>query len=379
MVDGWQRFGLLIYPLFVIIIPLTLVIKSNYIFSVNKQILFFLFSYVILSMISAMFNGDSGLIFTSVLMMLLYLSLTVLAPAIIKNYNALVVRLIVLVITPIIIVPLLLYGITSQPYKGLFYNPNAFGITIATITVIIISVFISDFEKYVSKESFSRFPKFKLLILVSLLVSCFGFLALSGSRSSFTATVIVLFLGFSLMVFSLAKKKKIGNLLVKIPIISFFLFLISMGVIKLTNIGIYFESYIFSKFRNHVVSGDISNGRSYIWETTIKEAGLFGKGSGYFEETFSTGPHNTFISILGTNGWLPLVCFILITVISLYLSVRYFNVGITDKYRYLPVLSVISFILLSIGEGMLYKLSMLLMFATVGIAVNNSTIKIVNR
>jgi hypothetical protein len=69
---------------------------------------------------------------------------------------------------------------------------------------------------------------------------------------------------------------------------------------------------------------------------------------------------------LGQYGWVPTLLFILILVLFLIQSLRYSFKAINDPYRFLPLMMLITFLLLSNGEGMLFKGPMISAFAAIG-------------
>ncbi|SDJ19684.1 O-antigen ligase family protein [Natribacillus halophilus] len=366
-----ENLTFLIYLLYVSMIPLIIFIMKTKKFHINKTVLLLLYGYIILSAISAMVNADVTLIITSMLIMLLYLSLGVALPSWIKNYDGLILKITVISLSALVFIPLLINGIDESPYQGMFYNTNSFGVVVATLFTAILALFFNDLERHFMGEKISRLPKSKFLMYTGLIITCFIFVTLSGSRTSFLTCVFLLVLGSSLFVVFLIKRRKIGSLIIRIPFLSFVVFILGYLTINFTNFGLYLEENILSKFASTSGRGDLFNNRSGTWETILTESGLFNES---IDQLFIT-PHNTFLSILSTNGWLPFMFLALFFVVCLCYAISYFFKS-GQSHRYFPILAISSFILLSMAEIMLYKSSMIMAFAAIGLAVNNQVVKL---
>ena len=78
------------------------------------------------------------------------------------------------------------------------------------------------------------------------------------------------------------------------------------------------------------------------------------------------------LCFLGQYGWLALIAVSVFFIIGLFHS---FGYALSDnKYKYLPLLMLVTFLSLSLGEVMLYKLSMISSFILIGIVANNKKI-----
>ena len=111
---------------------------------------------------------------------------------------------------------------------------------------------------------------------------------------------------------------------------------------------------VIDKFVAKDVGGDVFDGRGYIWEKTINDAGFWGNGSSYFLDEFALGAHNTFISILGRYGY---VYFILIFIFWLFLGFKSFKFLLRSSisfYTYMYFTVWYAFTILSLTEVMLY-------------------------
>lgn len=124
-------------------------------------------------------------------------------------------------------------------------------------------------------------------------------------------------------------------------------------IFQATPIEELFSAQISSKFE--LRSDDLTDGRGDVWIRAINEQKLFGHGRGYFEGSVTA--HNTFISILAQYGSLPTIFLIFIVQATLKVY-KYTSLNIGDRYKFLPFSITITFLLTSMTEGMLYKLSM---------------------
>lgn len=129
-------------------------------------------------------------------------------------------------------------------------------------------------------------------------------------------------------------------------------------VLPLTNA---FYSVIISKFIQK--ENDVLDLRGIVWEQTIKSAGLFGRGRDFFETETVAAALNTFISMLGMYGWIPLIIFVIYLAFYFTKSFSRAFMNIDDKYLYLPILMLLTFVFLSVAESMMMKSSMLAVFA----------------
>lgn len=187
------------------------------------------------------------------------------------------------------------------------------------------------------------------------------------------AGTIVITTGILMIVFFSIKYKLFGNLIIKsllfLPIVIGTLFIIN----KYLQINRYVDEIIISKFIRK--SGNTLDGREFAWLKTMKEAGLFGNGESYFNTEVGIGAHNTFIYVMGVYGWIPLIFFVLLLIFALY-HCTVFTFKTSHKYKYLPLLMLFTFLALSMGENLMFKISMVASFILIGYAANNKKIVI---
>src|SRR5699024_11818441 len=100
-------------------------------------------------------------------------------------------------------------------------------------------------------------------------------------------------------------------------------------------------------------SGSLTAGRVPIWTTIIDNAGLFGKGSGYFSEISGHGAHNSFLHILSYYGWLAAITYTFFWLVMLIKSIHYYLTGnLINTYALLPVVVIINYLSVSMMENM---------------------------
>ena len=345
------------------IIPIVLVIKKKK-FKIHKPSLFLMYIFLIVCSLSALYNSDLKLIINAGMMFVLYLA----ALAIIPSYenieiNKLVYKAILVSNIPIILVPILISGFNFVPYRGIFYNPNSFGSISATLFTAVFSLFIFKFEQSIVTKKHSVK---NLLIQLLVLFSLFFLIVLSGSRTSTLSAGIVIVAGIFFLIIRLIKVKKLWSSMTKGILYSFIGFSIVTLLIKFTPFYDYLYINILYKFERKVGNGDVLDQRGAVWTQTIKDSGLWGNGSSFFTTQTDIAAHNTFINILGQTGWPSLIIFLSFLILACFISFKYAISEIDDQYKYLPLMLIICFCTLSMGESMIMKLSMIAMFFSLG-------------
>lgn len=364
----WFGNGTVVYISLVILLSLLAFFKRVEV-KYNPILVLVISAFTLLCSGAAVINSDAALLYSTIGYIVLFLSTMIVIPSYFKDSSGKVVILTIIVSQiPIILLPIITNGIDSHPYRGIFDNPNSFGGVSATVFVVVLAVFLQRLEAFLyTKEKRPRLTVASLFVLLSLL---FLLVIMSGSRTSFVTCIIAMIVsGLFLLLFTV-KHRLIGNLIVKAT----FVFPLGGLVFWVTNkfipIVAFADEVIIRKFANK--SGDMLDGRSWVWEKTAGEAGLFGNGNDYFSLHVGLGAHNTFVSILGQYGWLAVSAFAIIILIGLYYCSIY---ALSDNnHKYLPLLMLITFFALSMGEVMLYKLSMIASFILIGVVANNKKV-----
>jgi hypothetical protein len=341
--------------LITILFVLELVNKKKFQIDVSLAILFTLFT--VSNLISVIVNAESALILSAVQYYVIYLVLVVFVSNIANVYTLKYLTISILFSH----IYFLIYSIVKEPniilpYKGIFDNPNTFGIVLATLFTVSYSLFLYSLRKI------------EKLIYAFLSIISLVFILYSGSRTSFLCSTIIIFLSLIIAYIRWIIDKKY-HIRFKALFKSIIIFLVGIVVFRLFIYDLFINT-IYNKFLIKYHSGDVLDYRTYIWQTTIKEGKLFGHGSSYFVDRFQLGSHNTFISILGQFGWISLTLFILI-ICSIFIQTLKYSI-LTYKYnRYadIPFLLCCTFLLLSMTEIMLMKSIMLSMFISIAIAI----------
>lgn len=331
----------------------------------SKQMLLYIL-FVFFSLTSSFINFDIELIGGSILLLFIYISLIIALPEIVRkrriDYTKLIIKSIWIGQMPIIVLSLLLWKIELRSYSGMFYNPNSFGNFISTIFIIPYSGVVYYLEMLMERKRIN-----KINFITNILLSLFMLVltTISSSRTSFVSILLIVLLSIILLFRNLINNGKI-RIKYSIKLFQLLSIIMIVGVLMafFSPMGNILYDGIISKFERK--ASNIFAGRLYIWTTTIKEMKLLGHGRDYFSK-FGLAGHNTFISILGQYGFLPIIFLFLFLINSFKKAKIYLRNMVNDKYKYLPIFSISIFIALSMGEGMMLKTSMLLMFACIGL------------
>lgn len=334
----------------------------------NKSLIVLVILYALIAILSALFNSQIILLLNGLVFLVMFVSTSVVSYSYFNNsIGKIVIYTFLLSQIPVILIPLL-SGVETFPYSGIFENPNAFGIAAATLFAVILSILFSNIEETVF---FKKKPsKIKMIAFIFITTLSFLLVIISSSRTSFLAGVVSIMVGLFCVFLLSIKYKRTINLIIKtvvsLPIL-YFLYLI---INKFIPIQMYLQENTLSKFAKK--SSNSLDGRGYVWEKTISEASIFGHGEGYFDGSIDLGAHNTFIYILGVYGWLATIVFTLFIFISMYYCIKF--IFSNNNYKYLPILMMTTFLVLSIGENMFNRITMMMVFILIGLVANNSKV-----
>lgn len=332
----------------------------------RKPALLLMYGYLFVSSLAALVHADLNLLLTPAVLFILFLAATAVIPAYQgAQMNKVVSRAIFASHLPVILIPLALKGLETSPYRGIFYNPNSFGTVMATLFATLFALFLFHLEDYMLGRNRAAG---KLLLELLGLFFLLYFIILSGSRTSVLAAAAVLLSGLGFLFIKLLRARNLSPVMIKGTLFAFISFVGVAFLVRATPFYQYLYTNIVHKFIRKAERGDVLDRRGMIWSQTIDDAGILGNGSTYFADHFGLGAHNTFLSILGEHGWIALVCFIGFLAFSGGAALKYAANQMEDKYKYLPLMLVVCFTLLSMGESMLFKVSMLAMFFSLGAA-----------
>lgn len=336
-----------------------------------------MYMFLLVCSISAYVNNDINSIWSSASIFLLYTVSFIIVPMFKININKAVLYSILYSHIPILLFPFVINGIDTTPYRGIFYNPNSLGTIAATIFATLISLILGLIEKKIVNNEI-KYYNIKLIILIISILMTLYLVIISTSRTSFIASVLCTIIGLLYVIISLVRKDKLKQLFIKGSVITSASAIATFLVIKFTNIYAILHHNIINKFNIRSSQSGILSGRNVVWENTISNSGIFGKGN-YFFRDLGIGAHNTFISILGQYGWISLIIYTLFLLICLYHTSIYSFKSIDYKYKYMPIMLFMAFIIMSMGEEMLFKLSMIAMFFSIGSTIKKVDYKAVLR
>lgn len=350
-------YGLLIS---LILVPL-FVKKKNIIINLPALLTFYVFT--LFCIISSLINNDFESLLGAIMISLLFLVSFIILPMANLDTNRTVFIAILVSQIPILAIPLL-NGYETAQYQGIFFNPNALGTIATTVFAALLASLLMDLENVI-KEVKERRSKAKILFKVSLLILVFYLIIISASRTSFAASLICLFIGCSFLLLYLIKYKRITKFIIKSGFIALVGSFVMAILLRFTSFYEIIYLNILYKFEDSMRRGDLLSNRDTIWQLALDDSKFFGSGNNYFTE-LGIGAHNTFISILGHYGWIPLLMFLVFLVSAFYYSTKLSLSNTKDSYKYLPLLLFISFITLSMGEDMIFHLSMVATFFSLG-------------
>lgn len=361
LTDTFNGIGsLVISGIILLMVPSILIMRQIKV-KVHLPSLLLMYCFLVICTLAAFYNSDVFLLVDAFIIFATYFVSFIVLPTLKQDNSGTIYKVILISHIPLILIPLI-NGLPTGAYKGIFYNPNAFGTIVATLFAVVFATLLFKIEQRVIGG-----VKTKRLLLDILFTVLLLFLTiLSASRTSTLTIGLILVAGLCILFVRLIKARKVSAFL-KASLIGSLLLFVTYLIIMRTPMYKYFYQNIIYKFQRK--SDDMLDGRGDVWTQTINDAQLLGHGSDFFNNT-SVAAHNTFISILGEYGWLALIVFILLLINLAYNSFRYaINVNY-DAYKYIPINLVICFVTLSMGESMLYKLSMLALFFSAGSIVH---------
>lgn len=356
--------SLIIAAIILFSFPLLLIRKENN-FNTSRVLVLLIYVLTFFGFLSAIKNSDINVLFNVMILSALLISGFFVFPSLRSfKINEIVYKTVIYLHIPILIVPVLFNGIGVGSYSGIFYNPNAFGSVVATVFLMVYATFLFELENIYIGKLERKVNGWALLLHIVILFTLLFFIVLSGSRTSLITAIIGLIIGGVLLLSIFFINKKILSF-----IKSFFYFIISgiilYVIIKVTPFYNYLNNNIIYKFERKIEQGDVLDARGLVWQQTISEFTFLGHGSQYFSKTIAAA-HNTFIGILGEFGLIYLILFIMILLLMLNKSVKYVFMREDDKYKYLPIMLITCFGVLSMGESMMFKLSMITMIYSIG-------------
>lgn len=310
---------------------------------------------------STLIHANSQMLLSTVRYLLVFITLCIIIPNLLKKKTFLItIASFLFSQFPLLLFSFIVFNPFSNfsgAYIGIFYNPNSFGGFTATIFVILLALFYS----YIGTSKY----KTQFLLLLSLFV-LFLLTSFSGSRTSLVAICLIIFM---IIIFHILKNTAINNISLKRVgnlFIGFIVFSISTVWFRGSRYYEVFNERIIEKFIRKIDSGDILDRRGDILSATLNDSSLFGYGPEYFIQSFGLGAHNSFLSLLGQYGLLATIVFVLFWIYTILKGIRYYFSS-SNRFSILPIIIVMFFVVTSMTEIMLMKVSMLFAFVAIGV------------
>ncbi len=258
-----------------------------------------------------------------------------------------------------------------MPYRGIFYNPNSMGSVAATLFTVLVAYLYANLEDWSWHRS-ALGPRTSAAVVVAALT--FALTVVTLSRGSTVTAAIVLVLAFCF-----AARNAWGRLTRHVPLTRRRLGLL-VGLIAMATVAGVFATPLVSETvlskhlkKSHGGSVDLEfGGRMVIWEEALQDATLWGNGRHYFSSA-DIGAHNTYVSLLGQYGIIPLPAFLIVLVVAGRNAMRFSREAHLSKYRYVPIFLLIAFAALSMVEGMIFKPMMIAAWAFITCRVPRPT------
>ncbi|MFP4698138.1 MAG: O-antigen ligase family protein [Eubacteriales bacterium] len=333
--------------------------------------------YTIMSIVSGLIHESNELIGGALLLLYIYISLIVFFPNMVNGkYDGkrMIAKALIMSHIPMIILPIILGDFRTISYSGMFYNPNSFGTVVATLAIVPLSKLVFELDRYYSRKKINRKDFINNIFLFFIMVILVLF---SSSRTSFLSLVLLIILSLAMLSKKIFRNNKVNIRAFRKAFISMLLMLLLFIVLyNFTSFGKVLQESVIDKFM--MKSDVLLDGRSNVWLLTINDMQPFGHGRDYFGQ-IGLGAHNTFISILGQYGFIPLFFFLGFFFHVFIQSMQYAGQENEYIYKYLPLLAISSFIILSMGEGMMLKTSMFVPFVCIGFLRRQDNSRVCNK
>lgn len=330
-------------------------------FKINVLLLALMTLIFVSITISSLLNSDISLFYQALVIYMGYLSLGIMFNRMYKNESLQVTYKLIL-ITQLPLVLTFVIGF-DFPLQGIFYNPNAMGLTSATVYVVVLACLLANMEDNLVKNG--NFLNATNLLNIILCAFLFLITIGSSSRTSTVAITIITVFSILLLVFKGLLSRKYKSTF-KAIFASILIPAVLISVYNFPPVNDYLYYNILYKFEVKADSNNMLSTRDIVWEQTVNEATLFGNGRLYFDEQVGIQAHNTFISFLGQYGWLTLTLFVLFLLVSLRYALKFARRN-NSNLRYLPLFLISAFVILSMAETMTHKAIMLAMFCAIGV------------
>jgi O-antigen ligase len=224
-------------------------------------------------------------------------------------------------------------------YAGIFVNPNSTGGVFATFGAIALAHFLGENSR-------------KRLAYALLAAFAIGIVLLTRSRGSLASLGLCVAIVWFVMAYRSVVSFRQARIFVGLNLAG----IVGAWLLWPVLVVPLLEKVYFKTFDR----GDVTDGRYDLWSYYLSESVAMGRGRDFLlGET--RGAHNTFISITVQYGWIAGIAFLLFCIIMLWRAYRFAKID-QSKLRYLPLFACLSFLSLSMIEGMMMKSAMLVMF-----------------
>jgi hypothetical protein len=236
-------------------------------------------------------------------------------------------------------------------YSGIFGNSNGFGNFAASLSGIIFPLLLYRFL-YEKKRN--------LVFLVGLLlaVGCGFCIIISSSRAAVAAYLAQLACVLVIIFMKSVVSKLTRKLFKRIVIAVFIVFLFIAYIYLFTDLPEIINTSIIQKFSSlsHSEAGVLNN-RAEMWNKIWENRGLFSDG-----EKLEEAAHNVYIGLVDMFGKMAGILYLVyILCVTCKAFIRALKKD-TYKYKYLPLFTSVSFLIVSMFENLLLTNSMILMY-----------------
>lgn len=320
------------YTSFAIIILMYGILNIKVIFKNIKSYLlnleFFIWSlYSICVMISVLINFDTPARIALYLLCVPTILFIVVPNRILNNIHLLGISLVIYNV-----VILSYYMLGSE--RGI---SNSMGIILVTSSVGWISLINSQI---LQKRNILFSTTFILINGVAI--------SLTSSRTAFVAFVAAFVSTLSIiLILKSNRKAKLRLILLSI--------LLVYAIIFFKDLWYEMFSNIIDKFLVRSEESNMLSGREDIWNLALSNIKPFGNGSNFFLRNGFLHGHNSFIAILGIDGLLALIIFIIFQIKMIFESFKYYKEKYLESFSIIPLLVNGIFLLISMTEDIWYR------------------------
>lgn len=312
-------------------------------------------SFTTVLLLSAIYNWDIKNLAGSICMFLIYIIICVVLPNI-PFYNPLrTFNKIINIHIFIFLISIVTKGISLKSYEGIFGNPNSLGGVAVALLSISLSLLNYKIEQRVKgNENESK----GILLNIFLVLFWIFFIVCSSSRTSFLTAILLILISILILSKEILSYhgKNPKNVFIRYIFLILIAVVIGFTVCSIQPIRDAIQTSILEKFEKK--SDDVLDGRSERWVIVLEEMSILGYGSKHYK----LAPHNTFISILGQYGIIATILYIIFLLFILRRAIKFIKIKKNICYKYIPLMALISFVMLSMAEAMMLKTSMLIIY-----------------